>query len=450
MSISKQSTLTLPASGMGDVKQVLGIAWPMILIAIVVSLSQNGQIWILGQNEQSQALYQLSMLQPFHFLFIALLECLTITNQVFSARSTCDWPSRKVMNSTLLLAVAGTVFLCLLAGVSYLFEAPLQSVMGGNTQNLFSQTLPLYLLSLIPLLIFELGNAGLRGQGKTLSSMLLISGFIIINLAVCYIGFVHHQLGFQAVIYANLLSASAMLPFSLFMLFRTVSHGSDPQPKAFLPRLFALMTDAGIPIFLSMLIAFASSAVIFPLISQMNTDYAPGFLIVVKLRSLFIIPAVALGSAIAIFVNQQLSAATKDALTRMLSRGMLAISLLYITLTAMVYLNQHTLVDLLANTSTVQQAGYLLLSLLLPTFFLTSMLAATQTMLEQLGRGKRVLLITLVVESAMVGGILILMRSQGNITELAHLIVIFNVVYFTIFLREYWLLTKNLRGEDAL
>ncbi len=452
MNTSKQAMLSVASSPNWRWKPILTIAWPMVLVAVVVSVAQNGQIWILGQEQVQgeRALYKLSMLQPFYFLFIALLECLTITNQIFSARSVHAWASRKVVNSTLLFALVGSVFLLGLALLSVGFEAQLQPLLGGEAEGLFRDTLPIYLLSLIPLLLLELCNAGLRGQGKTATSMLMISSYILLNLSVCYIAFIHYDLGFKAIIYSNVISTLLVLPVAFIFLCRQVLKGVDHEATLFLSRLKALTMDAGVPIFLSMLVAFVSSAVMFPMLSDLDANYAPGFMIVVKLRSLFIIPAVALASAVAIYVNQNMQSEPKLVLAQLLKQGLVYLTLLYLLLSTGVYLVQQPLVNVLANTPNVEQAGYFLMALLLPTFFLTSLLAASQTILEQLGHGRQVLLITLVCESAMVATLVASMQWQRSVNTLVIVIIAFNVIYLLWFLREYQSMLKRLGGQDAV
>ncbi|WJV55445.1 MATE family efflux transporter [Prodigiosinella aquatilis] len=452
MTTSKQPALyAAEYPRQSDLRQVVTLAWPMILTAVVVSLSQNGQIWILGNNSAgNDALYLLSMLQPFHFLFIALLECLTITNQIFSARSTQHWPRRNVINSTLLFALVGALFLALIALCSWLFAAPLQHLYVSNNTRLFNTILPVYMLSLIPFLIFELSNAALRGQSKSKSSMTFIIGFILINFISCYIGFNYYHLGFSAVIYSNLIAALMLLPCSYITMVKTVSQGEHAQARTYLPRLLAITADAGVPIFLSMMLAFASSAVIFPLLSKSGLGYATGFLIVVKLRTFFIIPAVAIGSAIAICVNQKLSnSATSTTLSRILSKGLGWIALSYLVFTLLAFFSQHLLVDLLAGSEEIRKTAYLIMAWLLPTFFMTSLVASIQTILEQLGRGKRVLLVTFVMEALLIMAVLLADGGQ-NIHRLINIILVFNLLYLTVFVYEYYLLVKKMGKLNAV
>lgn len=90
------------------------------------------------------------------------------------------------------------------------------------------------------------------------------------------------------------------------------------------------------------------------------------------------------------------------------------------------------------------------MALLLPTFFLTSLLAASQTILEQLGHGRQVLLITLVCESVMLATLVASMQWQRSVNTLVTVIIAFNVIYLLWFLREYQRMLKRLGGQDAV
>ncbi|ACS83911.1 MATE family efflux transporter [Musicola paradisiaca] len=435
----------------GDVLQIVVLAWPMMVTAIVVSLSQNLQIAILGNGAESQTLSTLSLLQPFNFLFIAIMECVAITNQVFSARSRHDWPRGRIWHSTLLSGGLGLLATTAAAALCYLLASPLSSWMGSSDPSLMRSSAPWYLLSMTPFMLLEVGNAALRGQGRTAAAMLLMCAYILGNALLCFVGFQHYQLGFDAVLLANAVAAAPLLPL-VFVLVRRQARTADrpdDRPQAFLPRLLALLTNAGIPVFFSMVVVFFSSMVIFPMVARAGEGMLPAFLIVIKLRAFFIIPAVALGSAIAILSNQRLKTASVVALAGLLKSGLWLVVLVCLCLTLAVGAIRTGVLDGLSNDAVIRHASQTVLLLLLPTFFLTSLVAALQTLLEQLERGKRVLLFTLVLELAMAGVVLTTRSYFDDIRALAGLMVSFSVLYAVVFLREYRLLLKSLGERDA-
>ncbi|GAB7263622.1 hypothetical protein DZS_04630 [Dickeya ananatis] len=57
--ISRVMSRAAPTAS-GDIRQIVALAWPMMVTAVVVSLSQNMQIAILGNGAESQTLLTLS------------------------------------------------------------------------------------------------------------------------------------------------------------------------------------------------------------------------------------------------------------------------------------------------------------------------------------------------------------------------------------------------------
>ncbi|MGM3226120.1 MATE family efflux transporter [Dickeya zeae] len=446
--ISRVMSRAAPAAS-GDIRQIVALAWPMMVTAVVVSLSQNMQIAILGNGAESQTLLTLSFLQPFNFLFIAILECLAITNQVFSARSRHDWPRQRIWHSTLLLGALGVVVTALAALVCRVLALPLSDWMNSPDLALMRTAAPAYLLSMTPFLALEMCNAALRGQGRTVSAMALMCSYVLLSAAGCYLGFHVYQLGFEAVLLANSLPALVLLPAALWSLRQAATPVLDERPRAFVPRLLALLANAGLPVGFSMLVVFFSSMVIFPLVAALGAGFLPAFLIVIKLRAFFIIPAVATGSAIAILLNQRRRTHPASRLVALLNNGVWLIVLAYLALTLGVCWARNGILAGFSNDEVIRQSSQILLWLLLPTFFLTSLVAALQTLLEQVDRGRRVLLFTLVLELLMVAVALGAHRYFSDIQAIASLIVAFSLVYAVVFLREYRLLACALGEQDA-
>ncbi|MCI4203126.1 MATE family efflux transporter [Dickeya dianthicola] len=425
----------------------MALAWPMMVTAVVVSLSQNMQIAILGNGTESQTLLTLSFLQPFNFLFIAILECLAITNQVFSARSRHDWPRQRIWHSTLWLGGAGVLTTALAALLCRVLASPLSGWMNSPDLAWMQSAAPGYLLSMTPFLALEMCNAALRGQGRTVPAMTLMCGYVLLNAAGCYLGFHVYQLGFDAVLLANSVPALLLLPLAARALRRVARPVPDARPQAFAPRLLALLTNAGLPVGFSMLVVFSSSMVIFPLVTALGAGFLPAFLIVIKLRAFFIIPAVATGSAIAILLNQRLKTHAAPLLASLLNDGVWLIVLVYLALTAGVCWVREGILAGFSNDEAIRQSSQTLL--LLPTFFLTSLVAALQTLLEQMERGKRVLIFTLMLELLMVAVALTAHRYFNDVQAIAGLMVVFSLLYAVVFLREYRLLVSALGERDA-
>ena len=413
---------------------ILGLAWPMMLSAVVAATLQNSQVWTLGRDSgDSRPLILLTMLQPYFLLLIAILEGLAVTNQVFSARSARQWPRKRVWDATLLLAAFGVLVVSLLAIGAHELVGRVPQLIGADMREVWP-VLPGYLLSLVPLLCFEMANSALRGQGSTVSGLGLSAvAAVVINLAVCYWSSTTLRLCFMSVALGNLVAyGTVLLPVygCLWLRTRTGERGSA---VAFRARLRALAPDAGLPVFLTLVVAFASSAVVVPAVAGITGDNSIAFLLVLKLRLLFVIPAVALGSAIAILINQGLEGESTRRLN-LLREGLLVIVCSYLMLVLLACGLQQTLIELMSERSGVRQAGLHLMQWLLPTFFLTAVTTMLQTLLEQLGRGRRVLVIMLLMEAML--GLAILLGLPLGLSWVLGCMLASAVLYALIHLRQ--------------
>jgi Na+-driven multidrug efflux pump len=450
MNTSPEMTLLRRNSLSKDIADLLKLAWPMIVVAIAVSFSQNIQTAILGHGKETSSIYLLSMLQPFSFLFLAILECLAITNQVFSARSLNMWSRQKVLAATSLLATLGIVIVALLSGGTALCAPLLQTLLPVASNAFYSSALPLYFLSMLPFIQLEMCNSALRGQGKSALSMLLVIAYIVLNALICYTGYQVYGLGFNSIIISNALASALLIPVALWLVWRTGRHVEDDRPGAFIPRLSGLLLQVGMPIFASLVVLFFSSLLIFPLIGTLGEQYVAGFLIVTKIRMFIVIPAVACGSALAILINQRLAISSGEELKRLLHRGLAFICIIYLLLTSGIYFTEVSLIKILSGDRIIQDVSSQILLILLPTFFMTSFVASLQALLEQLEQARRVLVLTVIIELLTVITLLVGWDKFSQLQSIMNLIIVFNVVYFIAFGREYWRLANKIGSENVL
>ncbi|MBU9824011.1 MULTISPECIES: MATE family efflux transporter [Rahnella] len=450
--MNSPSEMTMPRrQSLGkDITDLMKLAWPMIIVAIAVSFSQNIQTAILGHGSETGSIYLLSMLQPFSFLFLAILECLAITNQVFSARSLNLWSRQKVLKATSLLATLGILIVALLSGATALCSPLLQAMLPVAGNEFYASALPLYFLSMLPFIQLEMCNSALRGQGKSALSMVLVIAYIVLNALLCYACYQFYGLGFYSIIVANSLASALLIPVALWLVWRIGRNVKDDRPGAFIARLSGLLFQVGMPIFASLVVLFFSSLLIFPLIGTLGEQYVAGFLIVTKIRMFIVIPAVACGSALAILINQRLAISTGEELKRLLHRGLTFIGIFYLLLTSGVYFTEASLIKILSGDKTIQDVSSQMLLILLPTFFLTSFVASLQALLEQLDQARRVLVLTVIIELLTVITLLVGWGNFSQLKSIMNIIIIFNVIYFIAFGREYWRLANKIGSDNVL
>lgn len=450
MNSSQNIALTSRQSAGRDISDLIRLAWPMVVVAFTVSMAQYMQTAILGHGGESTSLYILSLIQPFSFLFLAILECLAISNQVFSARSMHKWSKQKILPATSIMATVGIIIVALLAGLVSLSAPLLMKALPVINPQFYSQILPLYFLSMLPFMMLEMCNSALRGQGKSATSMMLVLANLSLNAGICYFCYHEKNMGFWSVIVANAVSAAALIPAALLLVWQTGKGHVDNQHGAFIPRLTALLLNVGLPVFASLVILFFGSVLIIPLLGALGEQYVSAFLLVNRLKMLIVIPAVACGSALAIMLNQRMSTHGESELKQLLHRGMGFVGVLYLLLTAVVYLFEAPLIGMLSGDEQIQRISTSMVMLLLPVFFITPFVASLQSLLEQLDQAKRVLVLTVIIETATVAVMLFGWKHFSQLNTILYLILAFNIIYFIAFGREFIRLAGKIGGKDVL
>lgn len=398
---TSRSTHTPAAGGTtfgGTLAAMAGMGWPIMLGSVSMALLNLGQVALLGHAGEPHGLYLLSRLQPYFLLFFAVLEALAITGQVFSARSRRNWPRRRALDAALLLSLLGVLVVGALAGAAALARGHLLPgwlMLDAATLRV----LPLYLMSLLPLLVFEVLNGALRGQGRTLPGFVTLALGVALNLGLSYHLVIRGHGGIDGILIANAASGIAMLPVMAALLAFEL-RGAERGPAAqALVRLGSLLAAIGAPVFLSLVVSFFSSAVLVELVAAYGPHQASSFLIVLRIRLFFLIPAIALATALAVLVNQERDDAGGSRHAR-LRHGALVISLLYLALTAGLYAVRVPLLGLMTDDLLVRSAALAILGILLPSFALVGLAVGFQIVLENLGRGARVLAWTVALEVA--------------------------------------------------
>lgn len=420
------------------------ICWPIMLGALAMALLNIGQISLLGHHPDTGPLYVMSLLQPAYLLFFAFLEAVSITAQVFSARSRNKWPAGNVMAmSTFLAFFGGGVGLAVVGGL-YLLGTTLEIDIALLTPEML-KALPIFVLSLLPLLAFEVFNGALRGQGKPLVGFIILSLSVCLNIGLAYKFMMIDQMGLESIFYANAISGT--LAFILMYAAATVHfRGATRGPLIpALTRMGTLLGVVGVPVFASLMIAMASSAVLFNQLAGFGPEYAAGFLIVFRTRFFFLIPAVALATSIAILVNQQ--AGQKSAAYRkaMLTQGIAIVVGFYTIATAALFLAIGPITQVMAADLAVQNAAALVFTFLIPGFLVIGVAVAFQIILENLDRGVRVMIWMLLLEGSTV---VCLLAFASNVHMAIYIMLGAVVAYAAAFSFEYVALMRSRTAFD--
>lgn len=430
-------------------RDMIGMALPLSLGVLAASGLQFSKAWLLSYHPDTGVLTTLSLLQPYHLLLLAFLETLAITNQVFSARSKKNWPLAGIRQSSLIILLAGFLVAALLVVCSYGLQslavrpaAATVATAPGILAPQVLQPLPLYILSIVPFFLFEVYNAALRGQGRVKTGVLSLILLMAVDLSLTYAAMTGFGWGFEAVLLGNVAGPLAAAPIVIIGTHRCSHGGDSPSLKETLARLRRLLVMIGLPVFLTMVAGFASAAVLFPAMANLGAETAAAFLFVIRLRILFMVPAIAAGSAIAILSNQ---AQGTPAATSHLMISTPAMATFYALATLLLIVGAPQLLDhvLPADAAALRLSSTEILLYLAPTFFTTAVATMLQIILEQLERGLFVLLVTVFVETMTCLSVLAYLRVGDSLSDICFILIAFSTLSLLLYGAQFLYLLRS-------
>ncbi len=429
--------------------KVLRMTLPLMVGSLTAAALGVAKVALLSYGEDAAALYTLSMVQPGFILMLAFLESLAVSNQVFSSRSYKNWPKGDIRRSTTLLSVTGCTLVGLLSITIYGAGGivPKTSVMSPVLPDM-----ALFALSLIPFLMFELRNAALRGQGKTTLALVPFALLVVVDLMVTSVGVLRFNLGFDAVVIGNVAGALVALPLVSYLLRREIAGASPSRDGSFKKNIVKMLIGVAAPTFLTTFAGSIAAIVIFPMLAGFGPDVVSSFLLVIRIRVLFIIPAIAAGSAISIMINQKADGEHGDASRRILLHGTAMIAIIYILATAALFVGREIVVAMVvpAENTSLHLATIGILTLLILTFFFFAVGTMLQIILEHLGRGTLVLASTLVTEAVTIGCALFLLHRGEGLPALTLVMTATAAVSLAVYSLFFLRLTKNLGVRNAV
>ncbi|SCW88854.1 Na+-driven multidrug efflux pump [Rhizobium mongolense subsp. loessense] len=411
--------------------RIIALAAPLAISACILSGLNLGMLTILARHGDTQAIYLMSLMQPAFFIVIAMMEGLAITNQVFSARCKKTPASGAVLRSSRVLSLVGLGLICAIALLAYWASQILSPQ--SQSLGLILSYLPIAALSMAAFLVFEIHHSALRGSGHALLAIVPFAFAAILSLLVAYVLLDRYSMGFTAVMIGNFVGPLAFLPI-VYALVRKIAHKDTETPEN-LPeakKVWPLLSTVGFPVFFSILVASASAAFLFPIIDRFGETEVSAFLVVLRLRVAFTIPAVAAGSAIAILVNQSLNNQTGVSGDRYLAVGIPLVFTLYAMATCFILFARAVAIGLIVpeSAATLNMWSNNVLWLLLPTFFLLPCVVCIQIILEQIGDGPKVLVFTIIAEAATICAIIFSAENSKSLGYICHVLTISSALLF--------------------
>lgn len=438
-----------PRSRPGVISKIAKLAFPLMIGAIAAAALHVVKTSVLTYANDTEALFTLSMIQPGFILMLAFLESLAITNQVFASRTVADGTQGDIVKSTRVYSIIGFLLVVILSTAFWT-----SSFLIGGIWDAGPEIMPkmaMFVLSMFPYLLFELRNGALRGLGLTGTALVPFAVLIVVDIAVTFIGVSYFGLGFDAVMLGNIAGPIAAFPILSVLLGRQTRQGGNADRKKFVKTVIGLTIGVAIPVFGSMVASSVTAAVVFPALANLGEHLASSFFIIVRLRILFIIPAIAIGSAIAILVNQLPEQGSQHEKRSILQTGIITVLAAYSIATFALFALRTEIIGLVVPPSQAKvYAGAIeIMALLIATFALLAGSTMLQVVLEHLRKGVPVLVITILTELVTITAALWVLGQGYGLSGLVWVMNATGVLSFVLMLAVFISLIKALGGQKG-
>jgi Na+-driven multidrug efflux pump len=367
--------------------RIVRVSAPMVASTAATIGTQLVVIGLIGRIGDA-ALYVRSLYTPVAFLFLAVTTGLAVTLQVAVAQ--CRGRGDETQISGYLGGVArlgGLLYLLMvgaLIGSAGVLEAALRTA--PDRRGTFSE----FLIAMAGAALFgmlgELCAAVLRGLGRTGTAALVTATYVGCYLGVVVVGGLVLRGGLMAVALGNALAGLCELGVGLIILV----HGGVIDMRAFagwrrdVPRL---AVSIGLPVGSSYVVLCVVNLLLLRIVAPAGQAAVAGFGVGYMLQTAVIVPAIGLGSAVAVLMNQSVAAGSVQAARTVFKRGIFLAAGGYVAVTVVVVIAGGQVASLMSGNPAVAAQAREFVSVVGPAFGCMGLGLTALTILEQVGYG---------------------------------------------------------------
>ncbi|MEH1166484.1 MATE family efflux transporter [Micromonospora sp. CPCC 205539] len=366
---------------------------PSELIGVITPAAVLVLMGIMGGD----ALYVRSLFTPLAFLFFALQAGIGVSAQVAAAVAHGGGQPGAVAAGVASIARVGFPCVALVGLVAALCAQPLATLLSVEpaVRADFVAFVRWVSAAMVLLPGPALCVAALRGTGHP-----WLGGLVLVTTALFEIGLVYllglrWGLGSLSVPAAAAVGGVAGTVLGL-ILARRRSVWPAGAALTWRPEVTGLLVRIGLPVAMSFVLVFASNLGMLWVLSTFGPFVVSGFAAAITLQSVLVVPAVALGSGVAILMNQHLGAGQPQRLRALLRAG-LELGAGGYALTALVcWSARDPLALVLTGDPAVAHETSRYLAVVSPTYALFGLVLLALTVLEQIGHGPLALVLNVV------------------------------------------------------
>jgi Na+-driven multidrug efflux pump len=383
--------------------RIIRMALPMVLSSAVGIVSQLVVLALIGRIS-GEALYLRSVYTPVSYVFMALSTGLGVVLQVAVAQATGRGDHRESASPYLgSVGRAGVIAYVVLAGLLAALSGPLTAairVPGGERGTFYGFLFAMTAASLVSM-VGELFSAVLRGLGRTGTSSLVTALYVALNLGIIVVGGLLLHGGLMVVPLAAAAAGGIEIVLGAVFLLR-LGVLRPARLLGWRPEVPGLLTRIGLPVGASSIALAVVNLLLLRIVSAAGPRAVAGFSVGYAIQAAIIVPAVGLGSAVAVLMNHSLGAGGLPASRTVFRRGMVLAVGVYGVATLVMLLGGGGVAGLLAGDPQVVDAARHFVHIVGPTFGCTGLILTVLTVLEQVGHGVLAVALNVIYFTSMV------------------------------------------------
>lgn len=384
-----------------EVRILLDLATPIFMGSLLANLTILFNTILIGRADKTGLLLA-GLFLPFSFLVTAVIESMRAPAIVVATRST---RRDEIPYGVVTFAVLGAAILLCVAGAVGIFGDMLFTQLNVPAEVLQrALQFILYMLGSSALLVVGvIANSAVFGIGRGLAAMLVSIAANVLNIAITALCVFRLEQGALGAAWGTASAGVLMIVASLHLL-PAFDHKTLGSLALVIRHALALAFSIALPVLGSYLLLTAYLALVNQIILSFGAEVVGGFGITSRLQNVLMLPAAALGTALAIRAGQMHSALDSGKVVKLVGRGIVVAVSLYLLISLTVCATYVSLADVLTGDAAISKVVQSYLLIIAPSYILFGPLLAVLIYLDQVGQGRTALLFNVLTLGSTLAG----------------------------------------------
>jgi len=377
-------------------KKIISLAWPIALTNVVSLIAVLVNTKIVA-NISSHYLYILSLYLPLNYFVISLFESLKVPATTIAAIAHGE-KKYHLINEKLWL-LYGVVFVCLAIPIILVISFPkltafLFSI--TNTDVLFEfQRFSIWMLvAAFGLTLFYISLSLYNGLSQPRKALIFSLSAIVLSSILTLVLAKTSTLGIESLPCAMIISYFFFLVIILIQLYRIRFLKTPSLYSLFSLKNYLYLRQLALPVFLTYSAITLMLLVINKLLMPFGNEILAGFGLAYRIQVIALLPAISIGVALGILVNQSYIDDRNFLIRGILKKGIISCVLLYILLTPFIWLLATKMMGCITANQHIINAAVMYLRIVGPSYIGLAICLVYFVYLDQTGLGLNSLCLT--------------------------------------------------------